>query len=81
VPASGARPAGLRLASVGALGIGMRDGDVLVRVAGVPATSVAAVADLVLRARARGARQISGEFWRDGAAWTLVVEQPYLEPR
>jgi len=77
VPASGACPPGLRLASVGGLGIGMRDGDVLVRVAGTPVTSVATVAELVMRERARGARQISAEFWRDGAAWTLVVEQTY----
>lgn len=80
VPPSGPRPAGLRLAGVGALGIGMRDGDVLTRVLGVPVSSVSAVADLVIRARARQLPRISGEFWRDGRPRTVVVEQPYLDP-
>lgn len=78
VPAQGERPAGLRLVGVSALGVGMRDGDILTRVAGAPVTSAGAVVEIVLRARAKQAREISAEFWRDGARWALVVEQPYL---
>lgn len=77
VEASGARPAGLRLVGVGALGVGLRDGDVLTSVLGAPAASFAAVVSAVVQARARHARVISGEFWRDGRGHPLSVEQPY----
>lgn len=76
---SGTRPAGLRLVGVGGLGLGMRDGDVLTRVAGASVTSVPAVVRGVIAARAQRAREISAEFWRDGEAWSLVVEQPYVD--
>ncbi len=80
VPAQGKRPAGLRLLGVSGLGVGMRDGDVLTRVFGVPAASVPAVVQGVMVARARHAREISAEFWRNGEPWSLTVEQPYLQP-
>lgn len=79
VAAAGTRPAGLRLVGAAALGIGMRDGDILTQVQGAPAGSVAAVVEAVLRARANNARVISGVFWRDGRALPLAVEQPYGE--
>ncbi|MFZ5890181.1 MAG: hypothetical protein ACOY0T_03855 [Myxococcota bacterium] len=79
VPALGERPAGLRLIGVSGLGIGMRDGDVLTRVLGADVSSVPEVVQRVLAARNRRAPQISGEFWRDGARWSLVVEQPYID--
>jgi len=75
----GERPAGLRLIGVGGLGIGMRDGDVLTRVMGAPVSATGEVISRVISARARRAREISGEFWRNGAACSIVVEQPYLE--
>lgn len=80
VPALGERPAGLRLLGVSALGVGMRDGDVLTRVLGADVSSVGEVVARVIAARNQRARQISGEFWRDGARWVLVVEQPYVDP-
>jgi hypothetical protein len=80
VAASGGRPAGLRLVGVGGLGVGMRDGDVLTRVLGGSVGSVGDVVARVIAARDRRAREISAEFWRDGEAWSLVVEQPYLNP-
>ena len=80
VPALGERPAGLRLLGVSALGVGMRDGDVLTRVLGAEISSVGEVVARVIAARNQRARHISGEFWRDGARWALVVEQPYVEP-
>jgi hypothetical protein len=75
----GARPAGLRLIGVGGLGIGMRDGDVLTKVLGAPVSASGEVISRVISARARRAREISGEFWRNGQACSIVVEQPYLE--
>jgi hypothetical protein len=80
VAASGARPAGLRLAGVSALGVGLREGDILTHVLGAPATSVGAVVEAVVGARARNARVISGLFWRDGQSLPLAVEQPYVAP-
>ncbi|MDQ2642563.1 MAG: hypothetical protein M3020_02015 [Myxococcota bacterium] len=68
----------MRLDGVAALGIGMRDGDILTQVLGAPATSVAAVVSAVIQARAQNVRIISGQFWRDGHVLPLAVEQPYL---
>jgi hypothetical protein len=82
VPASGARPAGLKLSGVAALGIGMQDGDVLTRAVGQPALSSGAVIQAVLAARARHAPVLEGEFWRGAERCLIRVEQPYLpEPR
>jgi hypothetical protein len=78
VPAEGARPSGLRLVGVSGLGVGLRDGDVLTSVMGAPALSVPDVVRCVISARARAVREISGEFWRNGERWHLVVEQPYI---
>jgi len=78
VPADGVRPAGLRLSGVNALGVGMRDGDVITSVLGAPATSVETVVQRVLAARARQVRVISAEFWRGAERFRLAVEQPYI---
>lgn len=81
VAASGARPAGLKLSGVAALGIGMQDGDVLTRAVGQPALSSGAVIQAVLAARARHASVLEGEFWRGTERCLLRVEQPYLPER
>jgi hypothetical protein len=79
VKASNGCPAGLRLSGVGGLGVGLRDGDVLTHTAGRPATSRADVVGAVIGARGARQREVSGRFCRDGEAWNLVVEQPYLD--
>lgn len=79
VPAQGQRPAGLQVAGVGGLGIGVRDGDVLTKVAGADARSSSAVISTVLKLRAQKAKAISGEFWRGQERWTIVFEMPYLD--
>jgi hypothetical protein len=73
-------PAGLLLSGVSALGIGLRDGDILTDAAGEKATSVAMVVGLVLAARSRRASDISGRFYRGGVPFLLTVEQPYPKP-
>lgn len=77
VKASPEHPAGLLLGGVSALGVGLRDGDILTEAAGQKATSVAQVVGLVLAARARQASEISGRFYRGGVPFSLTVEQPY----
>ena len=77
VPATEGRPGGLRLSGVSGLGIGLRDGDVLTQVAGVPATSRAAVVQAVLSLRAKQAPVGYGRFYREGEPWNLAVEIPY----
>jgi hypothetical protein len=79
VPARGKRPAGLRLIGVGALGIGMRDGDVLTEVLGTPVSSTGQVIQMVIQARGRRERVISGKFYRGEVPLNVVVEQPYIE--
>jgi hypothetical protein len=82
VAAEGARPAGLRLSGVAALGVGLLDGDVLTRALGVPALSRARVVNAVLVARARRQKILEGEFFRGTERWVIRVEQPYLaEPK
>jgi len=77
VQKQGARPAGLRLVGVSALGVGLADGDVLTRALGQPALSREAVVRAVLVARARRERVLEGEFYRGNERWVLQVEQPY----
>jgi hypothetical protein len=78
VRATPERPAGLELHGVGALGIGLRDGDVLTDAGGRPARSEAEVVGMILASRGAQVPEISGRFYRDGEAWNLIVEQPYL---
>jgi len=77
VPADGDRPAGLALQGVGALGVGLRDGDVLTQVAGAPASSTGAVVGAVLAARQRRAPAMSGLVYRGNEKIALYVEMPY----
>jgi hypothetical protein len=81
VPATAFRPAGLRLAGVAALGIGLTDGDVLTRAVGQPALSTGAVIQAVLAARAKHAPVLEGEFWRGTQRFVIRVEQPYVDER
>ncbi len=76
VAAGPGRPAGVRLTGVGALGVGLRDGDVLTHAAGAPA-SEGQVIGAVVRAHARKAKSMSGRIWRDGEFLNLTVELPY----
>jgi hypothetical protein len=77
VPANGDHPAGLALQGVGALGVGLRDGDVLTQVAGAPASSAGAVIGAVLAARQRRAPAMSGLVYRGSEKIALYVEMPY----
>ena len=81
VPPKGARPAGVALVGVSGLGLGLIDGDVLTQADGRPARSAADVIGVVIGARARHTSEICGRFWRNGEAWNLIVEQPYVARR
>jgi hypothetical protein len=76
IAASGARPAGLVLHGVTGYGTALRDGDVLVRVGGTPATSEGRVIAAVSGAVRSRARAIDGEVWRAGRSIPVVVEIP-----
>ncbi len=75
-------PAGIELSQVTGLGIGLLDGDRLVAVAGVPVQSRAQVISQVLAARGRREQSIVAQLVRrtaqGPAAFTVIVEQPYL---
>jgi hypothetical protein len=79
VPQRAAQPAGLQLAGVSGLGVGLEDGDVLFQVAGVPVRSDTHVAEIVRAARDRKVRSISARIWRNGETLALVVGMPYLD--
>ena len=67
VGASAGHPAGILLSGVGALGIGLFDGDILTEVEGRPVQTEAQVVGMVLAARSRHAEQMSAIIWRAGA--------------
>jgi hypothetical protein len=79
VAARAGRPNGLELAQTSGLGIGVQDGDILFEVAGVPVSTQAAIADLVLAARTRHDGVITARLWRRGETIALVVGMPYLD--
>lgn len=79
VKAAGARPAGLRLSGVSALGIGLEDGDVLTRALGRPALSASSVVEGVIMARAKRLKLLDGEIYRGSERYSIQVEQPYLD--
>jgi hypothetical protein len=78
VPGTSEHPAGLRLSGVGALGIGVQDGDILIEALGIAPREPGEIIGAVLKARANNARFLSGTLWRGGDTFRITVEQPYL---
>jgi hypothetical protein len=76
VPALGLRPAGIALQGVSGFGAGLRDGDVLTRIGGAPATSVGVVVGAIAGALQHGAKVITGEVWRGDQRLAVAVEVP-----
>ncbi|MSP25061.1 MAG: hypothetical protein EXR75_07830 [Myxococcales bacterium] len=70
------RGRGLALAGVGMVGVGLRDGDVVTKVGGSPATSDAAVVGAVTAALRKGHPAITAEVWRDRQKIIVTVELP-----
>lgn len=71
-------PAGLRLVGVGALGIGVEDGDILIEALGIAPRGPGEIIGAIIEARAKNARFLSGTLWRRGETFRITVEQPYL---
>ncbi|MDI1445790.1 hypothetical protein [Polyangium sp. 6x1] len=78
VPASGPRPAGIALQGVGGYGAGLRDGDVLTRISGAPATSTSVVIGAVAAALKQNAKVVTGEVWRGDQRLSVAVEIPSI---
>lgn len=70
------RSAGLALYGVSALGVGLRDGDVLTKINGSPARSQTAVISAVRSAWSDKAKGVSGEVWRGHHRFMVAVEFP-----
>jgi|GEM_PF-3146582 len=81
-PQTGTIPSGIELRGVAGLGVGLMDGDRLVRVDGVEVVSRGHVVGAVLGARSRMAPAVVASLVRmtkDGPqSFTVTVEQPYL---
>lgn len=73
-------PAGLELVGVGALGIGVQDGDILIDAMGISPRTSGEIIGAIVEARARRVRALSGTLWRGGQTFSITVEQPYLDP-
>lgn len=80
VAPKGKRPAGLAVYGVGALGVGVADGDVLTEVLGQPVRTQIQVVAMVMAARSAAMRAISGTLWRGMRPYTVTVDQPYDVP-
>ena len=76
VAATSWRPAGLALTGVNPIGVGLRDGDVITRVGGTPATSQGAVIGAVTSALRQKLPAITGEVWRGRQKIVVTVELP-----
>ncbi len=81
VSARGGCPEGIQLRGVEAFGLGLRDGDLLTRVEGVPVRERAQVVSAVLAARGRREATLDALVLRPRAGCRVgvhvVVEQPY----
>ncbi len=77
VAQSAQHPAGLRLAGVAGLGIGLQDGDILIEALGIAPRAPGEIIGAILEARAKSARFLSGTLWRRGDTFRITVEQPY----
>ena len=81
VPARGACPAGIKLSGVGVCGLGLEDGDLLVRVEGVPVSDRGQVVSAVLAGRGRMKPTLEAVVVRPRTgcrlSFRLVLEQPY----
>ncbi len=69
-------PLGARLAGVGKYKTGLRDGDVVVTVAGTRTPTVAAMVSAAMAAATSGATRISGRIMRGDATYAVVLELP-----
>lgn len=79
IPPAGRRPSGLQVAGVGGLGIGVKDGDVLTKVAGTVIQNPSEVVSSVLQLRAKHVKSIAAEVWRGERPYRITFEMPYLE--
>jgi len=70
------RPVGARLTGVGALGVGLADGDVVTSIDGQPTTTGDAATAAAFAAYASGNRAVHGRVLRDGQAITVTVHVP-----
>ena len=78
VAASDRRPAGVALIGVAALGVGLRDGDVLTHVNGMAVSSPNQVVALAAGALRSGASTIGGQVWRGQQRLLLTVQLPSI---
>ena len=69
-------PLGARLAGVGKYKTGLRDGDVVVTVAGTRTPTVEAMVSAAMAAASSGATRISGRILRGDATYAVVLELP-----
>ena len=65
-----------RLAGVSKYRTGLRDGDIVVSVAGTRTPTVSAMASAAMQAASSGATRISGRVVRGDASYAVVLELP-----
>lgn len=70
------KPLGARMHGVGKYKAGLRDGDVIVYVAGSRTENTQQMMDAATRALAAGATSLSGKILRDGDIYDVVLELP-----
>ncbi len=77
VSATPSHPGGLMLPEGSSLGVGMRDGDIITEISGVPVATSGEATRLVLQALQQRVPVIQGRFYRAGSYHPLSVEVPY----
>ena len=69
-------PEGVRLHGVGRYGVGLRDGDVVIKVQGTRTKSVEAMVQAAMGAASAGATRLTGTIRRGEATYDVVLEIP-----
>ena len=72
------RPLGVRLSGVGALGVGLADGDILTSVVGQPTLDVDAATGAIAAATASGKRRVSAAILRETGGAERKVERIFV---
>jgi S1-C subfamily serine protease len=74
-------PAGMMIASPGALAGTIQPGDIVFEAEGRSLASFEQLVAIVGQAYQKRAKIVSGRLWRRGEAWTITVEPGWMAPR
>jgi S1-C subfamily serine protease len=70
------KPIGVRIHGVNRYRAGLRDGDVILSVAGTPTETTTMLVEVSMKVLAAGATKLTGKIARESETWDVVLELP-----